>query len=95
MHKKTSEFKMFKDKGPVWTTALLPSAHLSNYIPLIAQLILPHEVSLLKLHFPQNGHVRVNPDPEKRRVSTAEVTGDKHSEGRKIKVAQFSSCRYF
>lgn len=75
-------------------TAILPLAHLCNYIPLIAQLILPHEVSLLKLHLPQNGHVGVNPDPEERRVSTADVTRDKHIEGEKSKVPQVNSRRY-
>lgn len=86
---------MFKEKRPEWKTALLPSVHLGNYIPLVAQLILPHEVSLLKLHLPQNGHVWVNPNPQKRRVGTADVMGDKRREGRKIKVAQFNSCRHF
>lgn len=71
---------MFKKQRPVWRTALFSLAHLCNYIPLIAQLILPHEVSLFKLHLPQNGHVWVNPDPEERRVSTADITGDKYSE---------------
>lgn len=51
------------------------SAHLCNHVPLIAQLILPHEVGLLKLHLPQDGHVWVDPDPQQRRVSTAEGTG--------------------
>ena len=71
---------MFKKQRPVWRTALFSLAHLCNYISLIAQLILPHEVSLFKLHLPQNGHVWVNPDPEKRRVSTADIIGDKYSE---------------
>lgn len=69
----------------MWTTALLSIAHLCNYIPLIAQLILPHEVSLLKLHLPQNGHVWVNPDPEERRVSTVDVTEDNHIREGKVK----------
>lgn len=52
-------------------------AHLCNYVPLVAQLILPHEISLLKLHLPQDGHVWINPDPQQRRVSTAEPRGDR------------------
>lgn len=63
--------QMFKTKTKV------PLSHLCYYIPLIAQLILPHEVRLLKLHFPQNRHVWVDPDPQERRVSTAYTTGDK------------------
>lgn len=53
-----------------------PSAHLCNHVPLVAQLILPHEVGLLKLHFPEDGHVRVDADPEQRRVGTAEGAGE-------------------
>lgn len=48
-------------------------AHLSDNIPLIAQLILPHEVGLFKLHLSQDGHVGVDPDPQERGVSTAGV----------------------
>lgn len=49
-------------------------AHLSDNIPLVAELILPHEVGLFKLHLSQNGHVGVDADPQKRGVSTAVVT---------------------
>ena len=84
-------------KWPVWRTALLPSAHLCDHIPLIAQLVLPHEVRLLELHLPQNGHVWIDPDPEERGVSTA--TGDKRMEGKLKHVdvtarkAEFVSAR--
>lgn len=51
-------------------------AHLSDNIPLVAQLILPHKVGLFKLHLPQDGHVGVDADPQERGVSTAGVMKD-------------------
>lgn len=48
-------------------------AHLSDNIPLVAELILPHEVGLFKLHLSQDRHVGVDPDPQQRGVSTAGV----------------------
>lgn len=48
-------------------------AYLSDNIPLIAELILPHEVGLFKLHLPKDGHVGVDPDPQERGVSAAGV----------------------
>lgn len=68
--------------GPAGPRVFAP-AHLCNHVPLIAQLVLPHEVRLLKLHLPQDGHVWVDPDPQQRRVSTAEGTGDGEGGGGK------------
>lgn len=60
----------------------LSLADLCDYIPLVAQLELPHEVRLLKLHLPQNGHVWVDPDPEERRVGAAEAQREQCSVGK-------------
>lgn len=48
-------------------------AHLSDNIPLVAELVLPHKVGLFKLHLPQDGHVGVDADPQQRGVGTAGV----------------------
>lgn len=56
-------------------SVVIATADLCDHIPLISELILPHEVSLLKLHLPQDGHVRVNADPQERRVGTAMERG--------------------
>lgn len=42
---------------------------LSNNISLIAELILPHKISLLKLHLPQDGHIWVYPYPQQKGIS--------------------------
>ena len=75
----TMKAKVFKKTASLSNSRIRSAGTLSylcNHIPLIAQLILPHKVCLFKLHFPQNGHVRVNSDPEERRVSTAEKRND-------------------
>ena len=43
---------------------------LCHNIPLIAELILPHKIRLLKFYFPQYRHVWVYPYPQQRRIST-------------------------
>ena len=50
-------------------------AYLCHHIPLEAELVLPHEVRLLKLHLPEDRHVGVDADPQERRVGTAERGG--------------------
>lgn len=71
---KSNEDKRAARRG--WSEPARPSAHLCNHVSLVAELILPHEVGLLKLHFPEDGHVRVDADPEQRRVGTAEGAGE-------------------
>ena len=41
---------------------------LRHHVPLVAELVLPHEVRLLRVRPPQHRHVRVDPDPQQRGV---------------------------
>lgn len=87
---------MFKQNDAVWTEwkSCHKLTHLCHYIPLKAQLVLPHEVRLLKLYLPQNGHVWVDTDPQERRVGTAK-DGTEGREGKSdCKHHPHSSLRY-
>lgn len=56
---------------------------LCHHISLIAQLVLPHEIRLLKFHLPQHRHIRIYSYPEQGGISTK---ADRNNRKIRIKV---------